>query len=180
MLEREHEERHEYFDGELFAMSGASRRHNLIVTNLVRELSLHLKDRPCEVYSSDMRVKVDVTGLYTYPDVVIACETPQCEDEQVDTLLNPTVVIEVLSESTEGYDRGKKFEHYRKLPSLRAYVLVAQDAFHVEQYVRQEAGQWLLTEATGPEATLPVEAVGAVLELAEVYDKVSFDEDNDG
>src|SRR5437867_12261501 len=125
-LDRKSEVRSEYFDGDMVAMSGGSREHNLIVTNLVRELSLHLKGRPCEVYPSNMRVKISATGLYTYPDVVVVCSDPQFEDESVDTLINPTLIAEVLSDSTEAYDRGAKFAHYRKIDSLLEYLLVSQ------------------------------------------------------
>src|SRR5206468_6291774 len=117
----------EYINGQIYAMSGASREHNLIVVNLIRELSSQLRGRPCEVYASDMRVKVRPTGMYTYPDVVAVCGEPRFEDEQVDTLVNPAVIVEVLSPSTEAYDRGQKFAHYRKLESLTEYVLVAQN-----------------------------------------------------
>ena len=175
-FERESKERHEYFDGEVFAMSGASRRRNLIVFNLVGLLRDHLKRGPCEAYLNDMRVRIAPTGLYAYPDVIVVCDEPQFEDDHVDTLLNPTVLIEVLSKSTEGYDRGEKFEPYRKLPSLRAYIFFSQEAVHPERFVRQEAGRWEFTEATGTAASLPIDALGAALELAEVYDKVSFDD----
>src|SRR5436305_1067989 len=114
-LEREAEYKSEYINGEIYAMSGASREHNLIAVNLVRELSSQMRGRPCEVYGSDMRVKVAPTGMYTYPDVSVACNEPHFDDRQLDTLTNPTVIIEVLSPSTEAYDRGVKFLHYRKL-----------------------------------------------------------------
>src|SRR2546426_6586677 len=155
-LERKAEHKSEYFAGEIFAMTGASERHNLIVTNLVRELSLQLKGRPCKTYSSDMRVKVGATGLFTYPDVIVVCGPTQFDDEQQDTVVNPSVIIEVLSKSTEGYDRGEKFAHYRKLESLTDYLLVSQTKPHVEHYVRQPDNQWLLSETEGLESALPV------------------------
>ena len=124
-LERQAEYRSEFFHGEIFAMAGASREHNLIAGNVSRELGNQLKGRPCETYQSDMRVKVSDTGLYTYPDVVVACGELAFEDDEVDTLLNPTLLIEVLSESTESYDRGKKFGYYRTIQSLAEYLLVA-------------------------------------------------------
>ena len=175
--ERRAEVKSEYHDGEVFAMSGASRAHNLIVTNFVRELSLRLRDRDCEVYPSDMRVKVDPTGLYTYPDVIVVCGEPAFEDEHVDTLLNPTLLIEVLSESTEAYDRGKKFEHYRKLETLQGVVLVTQDEAHAERFTRQPDGQWLLGEASGLEAALHLASIDVTLPLADIYDKVLFDDE---
>lgn len=178
-LERERRAKYksEYYDGEVFALSGASRRHNLIVTNLVREISMRLRDRDCEVYPSDMRVKVSPTGLYTYPDVVVVCGSPAFEDEHVDTLLNPTLVIEVLSESTEAYDRGKKFEQYRKLDTLQGVVMVTQDEPHMERYARQPDHQWLLAEASGLEAVLELPSLDVTLDAADVYDKVVFEEE---
>lgn len=134
-LERRAATKSEFFAGEIFAMTGASRDHNLIVANLVRELTLELKGRPCETYPSDMRVKVNATGLYTYPDLAVVCGPPQFDDEQKDTLLNPTLIVEVLSISTEAYGRGKKFAHYRKIGSLAEVLLVSQDKPHVDRYV---------------------------------------------
>lgn len=171
-FERRSEEKHEYLAGEAFAMTGASREHNLIVTNVVAELRQQMKGRPCQVYPNDMRVKVDASGLYTYPDVAVVCGEARFEDEQVDTLLNPTLIVEVLSDSTEAYDRGEKFEHYRKLPSLAEYLLIAQDRPHVEQYVRQADGHWLLAEWHGREATARLPSIDAALALVEVYDKL--------
>ena len=130
-LEESAPEKNEYVDGEIFAMTCASEPHNLIVVNTVRELGNQLKKRPCKVYASDMRVKVSPTGLFTYPDVVVVCGQAQFDDSHRDTLLNPTLIVEVLSESTEAYDRGRKFEHYRKLESLAEYVLIAQHRLHV-------------------------------------------------
>jgi Uma2 family endonuclease len=142
--------------------------------NIAAELRAQLRSRPCEVYPADMRVKVAPTGLYTYPDVTVVCGDPSFEDEQHDTLLNPTLLIEVLSKSTENYDRGKKLEHYRQLASLMEYVLVAQDKPHVEHYVRQENEGWLLTEVKGLDAKLVLPAIDCQLQLAEVYHKVDF------
>jgi len=173
-LERSADIKGEFFDGEIFAMAGASREHNLIVGNFIRELGNQLRNGPCEVYPGDMRVKVDATGLYTYPDVVVACEKPTFEDDYVDTLLNPTLLVEVLSESTEKYDRGKKSGHYRQLASLQEYVLVSQDEPHVEHYARQNDGHWILTEASGLEASIELPAVGGLLLLSEVYARVTF------
>src|SRR5215211_8263317 len=136
-IERKSEIKHEYFAGEVFAMVGASKRHNLITANIIRLLGNQLADRPRNVYPSDMRVKVSATGKYTYPDVVVACDEEQFDDEEKDTLLNPVVIFEVLSESTEAYDRGKKFEQYQQIESLTEYVLVAQEPHRIEQYVRQ-------------------------------------------
>jgi Uma2 family endonuclease len=173
-LERQAQCKSEYYAGEIFAMAGTSRWHNLIVTNVLRELSLQLKGRPCTTYPSDMRVKVSPTGLYTYPDVTVVCGEAQFEDNQQDTLLNPTLIVEVLSESTEAYDRGGKFAHYRKLASLMEYVLITQTKPHIEHYVRQSDNRWLLAEADSLQDTLHLPSIDCHLALAEVYDKVDI------
>jgi len=161
----------EFHDGQIYAMTGASRKHNLITVNIAGELRNQLKKRPCEAYGSDMRVKVTEARSYHYPDIVVACGTPEFEDAHVDTLLNPTLLIEVLSPSTEAYDRGGKFAHYRKIPTLREYLLVAQDQPSIERYLRQ-GDVWILTEAVGLEADVPLESIDCVLSLREIYDKV--------
>ena len=175
-MERKSQERHEYYRGEVFAMSGASREHNLIAQNTSRSLGNQLDDRPCEVYQSDMRVKVSPTGLYTYPDVVVVCGEPQFEDAELDTLLNPTVIIEVLSESTEKYDRSKKFQHYRNVASLQEYVLIAQDEVHVEQFTKQ-GEQWVYADASKPDDVFTLPSIGCTLALSAVYKKVTFETD---
>ncbi len=172
-IERKATIRSEYFAGEMFAMSGASREHNLIALNLASALHDQLDDRTCEVYTADMRVRIP-SGLYTYPDVVVVCGTPKFEDDQVDTLLNPMVLVEVLSESTADYDRGTKFKHYRQIPSLREYVLVDQTAAQIEHFVRDDNGKWALTEITGTESSLSLDSIGCRIPLSEVYRKVSF------
>src|SRR2546427_1385475 len=146
-LERKADYKSEYVNGQVIAMAWANRSHNLIAGNLYREVSRQLRGRPCEAYISNMRVKVSRTGLYTYPDVVVVCGEIHFEDVHNDTLLNPTVIVEVLSASTEAYDRGEKFAHYRRLESLQEYLLVAQDKVRIEHYVRQGA-QWVLSEAS--------------------------------
>lgn len=173
-IERAAAAKHEFYRGEMFAMGGASREHNLITGNIGASLHAQLLQRPCEAYQNDMRVKVSASGLYTYPDVVVTCEKPRFEDEHFDTLLNPQAIIEVLSETTEKYDRGKKFEHYRQIESLREYALVAQDRAHVELFTRGDEGVWSLSEATGLEATIAFPTVGCQLALADVYAKVSW------
>lgn len=172
--ERQAEYKSEYYAGDIFAMAGASRWHNLIVANVIRELSLQLKGRPCTTYPSDMRVKISPTGLYTYPDVTVVCGEAQFEDTQQDTLVNPTLIVEVLSESTEAYDRGGKFAHYRKLDSLLEYVLIAQTKPHIEHYVRQPDNRWLLAEADSVHDTMHLPSIDCQLALAEVYDKVDI------
>jgi Uma2 family endonuclease len=166
--------RSEYFDGEMFAMAGGSPQHSLIKVNVTGELRARLKGAPCTPYDSDLRVQVSATGLYTYPDASVICGPLEFEDEHRDTVLNPTVVVEVLSESTEAYDRGKKFGHYRQIPTLREYLLVSQDEPRIERFLRNDDGTWTLTEATGPEATLPLPSLGIEIALREVYDKVEF------
>lgn len=175
-LERAAEYKSQYLDGEIFAMTGASRRHNLLAANVLATFHTQLRKRPCEIYPSDMRVKVNPTGLYTYPDVVVVCGEPLFDDEQKDTLLNPTVLVEVLSKSTASYDRGEKFEHYRKLGSLAEYLVIAQDKYHVEQYVRRPDNQWLLAETEDLQKTVHLPSIECDLALADVYDKVEIGE----
>ncbi len=172
-LERKSEIRSEYVAGRIFVKSGASRRHSLIAGNLFRELSSQMRGRACEARRSDMRVKVSPTGMYTYPDIVAVCGEPRFEDAHVDTLLNPMVIVEVLSESTEAYDRGEKFAHYRRLDTLREYVLVAQDKVRVEHYLR-EGEQWILSEISDPDSTLHLASIDCDVILAAIYDKVEF------
>lgn len=170
--EREAEFKSEYLDGEIFAMAGASREHNLLSAALTVVLGTQLGSRPCEQYASDMRVRVTPRGLYTYPDIVVVCGQPQFLDDRADTLLNPTFLAEVLSPSTEAYDRGKKFEHYRKLESLREYLLVAQERVQADLYTRQPDGRWLLTEAGSLEDTLSVASIGCQIPMAALYAKL--------
>lgn len=170
--ERRAETKSEYLDGEVFLMAGASRSHNLLVTNVIAALHGSLRGRGCELYSSDMRVQVSATGLFTYPDVVVVCGEPEFLDAAVDTLLNPTLIVEVLSPSTADYDRGGKFAHYRALPSLREYLVLAQEKVHAEHSVRQADGRWLLAETDDPAAVLRLEAIGCELSLGAAYEGV--------
>jgi Uma2 family endonuclease len=173
-IERKAEFKSEYYQGEMFAMSGARRAHNLITTNAVRELSQQLLGGPCEVYPGEMRVKVSSTGLYTYPDVVVVCGEPQFLDDTFDTLLNPRVLIEILSESTEAYDRDKKFELYRSLDSLAEYVMISSMRVRVERYTRQPDGTWNYSSKASLEDSIDLKSVGCHLRLADVYIKVPF------
>ena len=173
--ERAAEGKHEYYQGEVFAMGGASPRHNLIALNAGGELRQRLRDRPCLVYTSDQRVKVDQAGLYTYPDVTVVCGKPRYDDEQQDTLVNPNVLIEVLSPSTADYDRGGKFTLYRQMPSLQEYVLISQDRVLVEHYMR-DGERWIFSEIKSPTDTLTLSSLKCDLPLAEIYLKVDFDE----
>ena len=170
-LERAAETRSEYIDGLLLAQAGASESHILITVNVSRELSTQLRGRPCKVYVTDMRVRVAEGGLYAYPDVVVVCGQPEFQDQEFDVLLNPILIVEVLSSSTEGYDRGLKFARYRRRPSLQDYVLVAQDRLSVERYSRQ-GEHWVLTEAAKLDDVMDLPSVGCTLALRDVYDKV--------
>jgi Uma2 family endonuclease len=171
-LERQAEHKSEYYDGEVFVFAGASEAHNLIVSNVLSSLNLQLKHRPCKVYPSDMRVKVSETGLYTYPDVTVVCGEAELEDKNLDTLLNPTLILEVLSPATEKDDRVVKFAHYRRLPSVKEYILIAQESVRLEQYVRQNDGRWLLTEYSDLEATAEVRSIACELQMKDIYHKV--------
>jgi Uma2 family endonuclease len=171
--ERKAETRSEYFAGEVFAMVGASKRHNLIAANIIRVLGNQLLERACNVYPSDMRVKVSATGKYTYPDVVVACEPELFDDAENDTLLNPVVIIEVLSASTEAYDRGKKFEQYQQIASLTEYILVAQEPYRIEQYVRQSDKEWRYSEYHDAGDVIKIGFIGCEIALNDAYIKVA-------
>ena len=161
----------EYINGEILAMSGASNAHNLITLDIGTELNIQLRERECLVYTNDMRVRTSPMGSYFYPDVVVVCGEPHFEDNVFDTLLNPILVIEVLSPSTEVYDKGEKFRHYQELTSLREYVLVSQDRVRVEQY-RLAKTQWVQTEFRAPEDMLPLVSIGCELPLQDIYRRV--------
>jgi Uma2 family endonuclease len=173
-IERSTETKSEYFDGQVFAMVGASFAHVQVVRNLVVHLGTQLKGRSCQVLSNDLRLRVSPTGLYTYPDVIVACEPLAFADDHRDTLTNPIVIIEVLSETTKDYDRGGKFAHYRTLASLKEYLLFDQAAVHAEHFVRQPDNRWLLSETDSLADTLTLASVSAGLKLSEVYDGVSL------
>lgn len=178
-LHRTIAEEAERVNGQVYAMAGASERHNLIALNVAGEIRNQFKGRPCRAYVNDMRVKVSPTGMYTYPDVVAVCGEPHLEDRQVDTLTNPTVIVEVLSPSTEAHDRGEKFAHYRKLDSLMEYVLVAQDTMRVEHYTRRDDSgvEWVLREISTPDGTLYLHSIDCAVALSDIYDKVQFSSD---
>jgi len=170
-FERQSEMRHEYLDGEVFAMTGASRSHNLISGNIFVEFVNQLRRRPCEAYKEGMRVRTP-SGLFTYPDVVVVCGEPRFDDDHFDTLLNPTVLVEVLSTSTASYDRGTKALEYRSIPSLAEHLIVAQDQVHIEHWCQQENGGWTQREFTTLEQTLDLASIGCHLLLADVYERV--------
>jgi Uma2 family endonuclease len=174
-LERAAERKSEYRDGEMVPMPGTSRYHNLIVTNLVRELSQQVMGRPCEVYPSDMRLWVPAAGLYTYPDVTVVLGEPALVDDHFDMITNPAVLVEILSPGTAEYDRGRKFEHYRTIPSLREYILVAQEEPLVEQFLRDPSQPWWRRAvAAGLDGVVDLPSIDCRLALADVYDRLRF------
>lgn len=174
-IERVADYKSEFVNGEMFAMAGGLEPHNLVASNVNRELGNALKSLPCRVYTSDMRVKIPATGLYTYPDVTVVCGSPEFADDRRDVIVNPVVLVEVLSDSTEAYDRGGKFEHYQRLESLREYLLVAQDRPRIERFFRQQPGdEWSYALVSGLDAVLHLASLDCDLRLEEVYDKVDF------
>jgi Uma2 family endonuclease len=175
-LERAAERKSEYRDGEIVGMTGGTRRHSLITLNIGSELNRQLEERPCEAHVNDLRVLVAARRLYTYPDVIVVCGEPALADRYRDTLTNPTVLIEVLSPSTEAYDRGTKFEHYRTLDSLREYLLVSQSRPQVDHFMRDDDGPWLLSAATDLAATIVLPSIQCRLAMARIYNKVRFGE----
>lgn len=170
-LERSSGQRHEYADGEIFAMAGGTREHNLTTGNIHGELRLALMDRPCEVYTSDMRIKVAADGRYVYPDVAVTCEAPVFEDEVRDTLLNPKVIVEVLSDSTEAYDRGDKFALYQSIPSFQEYVLASQKEARIEHFRRVPDGSWIFRTLRAGER-LVLASIGCEILVDRAYVKV--------
>lgn len=171
-FERKSEERHEFFGGEIFSMAGGSKRHNAISVNLIRLLGNQLVERECTVYGSDMRIQIPAVDKYTYPDVVAVCGKEIFEDADEDTLLNPMLIIEVLSKSTEAYDRGAKFEYYQTVKSFREYVLITQEPFRVEQFVRKDANVWTYFEFRKPDDTVELNSIDCKLLLQDIYHKI--------
>jgi Uma2 family endonuclease len=174
-FERQSEFKHEYINGEVFAMAGASYEHSLICGNLMAILKPLLRRQGCQVHDSNFRLKVEATGLLTYPDLSVICGGVQMAEGMFDTLINPILLIEVLSPSTKKYDRTEKFSDYRKIPSFKEYVLVAQDKAHIERYLRRGDGIWELKEVEGLDAKLELSSIGLTLALADVYEEVSFE-----
>jgi Uma2 family endonuclease len=173
-FERKSPIKHEYEDGSIIAMAGTSRRHSLIVGNLFFAIRSQLGDRPCEVHMNDLRVCVSRTGRYTYPDLVAVCGEPQLLDEELDTLLNPSLIVEVLSPSTAANDRGPKFARYRRMDSLKEYVLIDQDRVCVERFTRQ-GDEWLMTELSRlDEDVLRLSSIACDVPLREIHAKVAF------
>jgi Uma2 family endonuclease len=170
--------RNELINGAVVAMSGNTYPHVLIVDNLVLELNGRLRGKPCRMSSNELKVKVELTGDYFYPDLVGVCGTPVFDRPNPVTLLNPTLLIEVLSPSTEGYDRSQKFLHYQRIPTLRQYVMVAQDEPRVELYTRGENSAWTYNRVSGPEATVIFSSIDCTVPLAAIYRDVAFEEPN--
>ena len=168
------EGRSEYFGGEVFAMTGASAAHNTIVMNVGSELRAQMKGRACQVFANDMKVRVRAADAGAYPDLVAFCDRPEFQDNRRDILLNPSLIVEVLSDSTEAYDRGGKFALYRQVPSLREYLLISQHRVLAELYLRGEDNRWTLTDFTALTDHIPLTSVDCTLPLAEMYDKVEF------
>lgn len=174
-FERASSEKHELIDGEIVAMTGASERHNRIVTNVSASFYNQIGERSCSVYSSDMRVRVS-SRQYTYPDIVVVCgDSVLADDDYVDVLLNPTIIIEVLSPSTELYDRGRKFTLYRKLPSLQEYILISQDHIQIERYVRQPDNLWLLADTERADGKMLLTSIDCILSAKDVYRRIPFE-----
>jgi Uma2 family endonuclease len=174
-LDRAAECKSEYHAGEIFAMAGASEAHNIITGNTLTELHAQLKGRAARLFSSEMRVHISEAGWYVYPDASVVCGERRFADDRRDVLLNPVLIVEVVSPATEFWDRGSKFEAYRRLPSLEQYLLVDQNRLHVERYTRRPEGGWLLADARGLAAVLHLSSIGCDLALADVYDGVSFE-----
>lgn len=169
-IERDAGYKSEYYNGEIFAMAGAGHNHNRIVENLSIEIGGFFKGKSCRTYSSDQRIHIPETGLYTYPDLLIVCDKNQYLDDKKDTILNPTVIIEVLSESTEAYDRGQKFHFYRSIDSLKEYVLINSRSFAAEVFRRNEEGLWVLaSEAYNLNDSLEVASVELTLPMTDIY-----------
>lgn len=171
-LERGAEFKSEYVDGLMCVTAGGSERHNLIAANVIAAIGAQLRDRPCRVYPSDLKVRVPNSKRFFYPDVSIVCGETRFADEEKDVVLNPVVVVEVLSESTAAFDRGKKFQSYQQIESLREYLLVSQDEPVVEHFLRQDGDHWLYKKAGGLDETLALPTVNCRLALRDVYSKV--------
>ena len=174
-LEEMADYRSEYYRGEIFAMAGGSANHNRIAGNLVIALQAALEGKPCETFVTDMRVLVKKNGLYTYPDVMVVCGRLEFVEGREDTMTNPVVIVEVLSKSTQDYDRGGKFQLYRAIDSLRDYVLIDQARVHIEYFHKLEDGRWLLTEFNEIEAMLKLESVDVEIPLSRVYQRVEWE-----
>ena len=172
--ERQALEKSEFFNGEIIPMAGATRNHNRIKENVNGKIIQHLEDAACQSFSSDMRVHLPETGLYAYPDIVIVCGEPQLMSDEFDNLLNPSVLLEVLSDGTEDYDRGRKFMRYRSIPSLQEYVLIDSQRVAVEVWRRNDHGQWTLMEQTeNPASHFTIHTIGLTISMAQTYARIT-------
>ena len=172
-LERKAEFKSEYIDGVVYAFAGGSKRHNLIVANIIIALGSQLKGRPCKVYPSDLKIRTPNSKRFFYPDVSVVCGEVEFADDKRDVILNPTLIVEVSSESTAAFDRGKKFLSYQQISSLQEYLLVSQDEILVEGYARQGSDRWLYTKVTGLEGRCTLSSIECDLALKDVYDKAN-------
>lgn len=177
-IEESSEEKYEYWDGQIYLMAGAAPNHNLIASSVNFAIYSQLRGKGCFVFSSDMRVKEEKTNLYTYPDLTIVCGTPSYEDTKPKTLTNPTVVIEILSPSTERADRGRKFQHYRNLDTLQEYVLISPSMARVEVFFKQSEKTWLFTDISDINDAVKLSSIDCTLQMKDIYDQVSFDDES--
>lgn len=176
-FERQSDIKHEYIDGYAYAMAGARRKHSLITGNLFASSHSQFQGKNCEVHQSELRVKVSASK-YFYPDITIICGKVILADNEFDNLLNPTVIIEVLSPSTEAFDRGNKFQFYRSIDSLKEYILVSQDIARIEGFSRQESGLWTFDASIGLDTSFKLSTIDCTFDLATIYQGISFDKDD--
>ncbi|MBC7388997.1 MAG: Uma2 family endonuclease [Opitutaceae bacterium] len=169
LAERNAFEKSEYFNGEIFAMAGATKEHNRIVSSVIGEFTSHLKGKRCNTYPGDMRILVSENGLYTYPDLIVVCGKEEYLDNEFDTLLNPSIIVEVLSQSTKDYDMGSKFMLYRSLPSLKEYITISSLEFHVEKHIKNPDNSWTLFETHGIENSVYVDSIDLNLKMTDIY-----------
>ncbi len=174
-MERETDYKSEYLDGEIFAMAGASEAHILIEANVSAEFNIQFREKPCQVYTSNMKIYLSKHGMYAYPDAVVVCGEPIYRDKYKDNLINPLLIVEILSPSTEAYDRGEKFLRYRKLETFKEYVLISQHAPHIDHYFKQENNKWVLSECDGLQDSIELPSLEMALSLSSIYAKVKFD-----
>jgi Uma2 family endonuclease len=176
-FERKSKVRHELIDGQVIAMAGASWEHNQVFGTIFASLFAQLRGKPCRVNPSDQRLKVMTTGLNTYPDISVVCGEPIFAGDEFDTIINPILIIEILSPSTEAYDRGEKFQHYREIETLKDYLLISQDKARIERYSKQKDGAWLLIDAIGLDTSIVIPSIACTLALADVYENIEFGSD---
>ncbi|MBF0398343.1 MAG: Uma2 family endonuclease [Desulfobacterales bacterium] len=174
-MERVSEIKHEYHEGEIFAMAGASDSHNLITANVIREIGIQLKTKNCFAYVNDMKIRINKFKKYLYPDIMVVCgEKKFFDNQKKDALLDANLIVEVLSDSTEAYDRGDKFRYYRQLNSLKEYLLISQKEKRVEKYLKNETGFWMFSETNEDQPQIILESIDCKLNLEDIYQKVDF------